>query len=143
MSELVLDKSLQESKPGDAVRAMARARTLTVLRSLDEPRKAQVVRFLYQAGLIGGVESDLKAQYELSISIWEGKTPRVIEFIISLRMADLSGIDLHAADLSGIHLTAADLMEANLSRVELCGANLFAADLRHANLRALVYLLPT
>jgi hypothetical protein len=67
MSELVLDKHLRESKlddanfrvgplsllPGDAVRATARARTLTVLRSLDGNRKGEVVRFLYEADLIG------------------------------------------------------------------------------------------
>jgi hypothetical protein len=35
ISELVLDKNLWKSKQDDAVRATARARTFTVLRSLD------------------------------------------------------------------------------------------------------------
>jgi hypothetical protein len=55
MSELILDKDLRESKRDAAVRAAARARTLTVLRSLDGNRKGQVARFLYESGLIGGI----------------------------------------------------------------------------------------
>jgi hypothetical protein len=77
MSELVLNENLQESKRGDAVRVMARARTLAVLRSLDGNRKSQVVRFLYDAFLIGN---------RVGTVAGEG---RVIEAIIGLRGADL------------------------------------------------------
>jgi hypothetical protein len=109
MSELVLDKKLPESQPHDPVRAMARARTLTVLRSLDGNRKGQVVKFLYESDLIGKV-------------VGEG---RLIEAII-----DLSGVDLSGANLSD----DADLRNANLSHAWLSGANLSGVDLRNANL---------
>ena len=46
MSGLMLDRNLLSSKPGDAVRAVARTVTLTALRRLNGERKAEVVQFL-------------------------------------------------------------------------------------------------
>lgn len=90
MSELVLDKKLPESKPHDAVRAMARARTLTALRNLDGNRKGQLLRFLYEAGLIGRESS----------GEW-------LETIIDLRFANLKGANLWTAYLECADLTGA------------------------------------
>jgi hypothetical protein len=72
MQELILDKGLGRSEKDVEIRAVARARTLTVLRSLDGKRKGQVVRFLYEADLLG----------------WE---PQETEPIIKLHGADLRG----------------------------------------------------
>src|SRR5215211_8409115 len=44
--------SLYKARPGDSLSSVARARTLTVLLRLDGDRKARVVQFLYEAGLI-------------------------------------------------------------------------------------------
>jgi hypothetical protein len=52
MSSLLLDNKLKESQPGDAVRDIARARTLTVLSQLNGTRKGELVRFLKEANLI-------------------------------------------------------------------------------------------
>ncbi len=52
MSSLMLHEKLLTSKPGDGVRAVARTVTLTALRRLDGERKAEVVRFLYEALLV-------------------------------------------------------------------------------------------
>src|SRR5215469_13489746 len=52
MSELLLEKKLRESGENDEVRTIARVRTLTVLPRLDGRRKASVVQFLYESGLI-------------------------------------------------------------------------------------------
>jgi hypothetical protein len=95
MSELVLDKNLRESKPHDAMRTMARARTLTVLRSLDGNRKGQVARFLH--------ESEEKMGWGKS----SGAGPirlktRVIEAIIDLQDADLGGANLRGVNLSSV-----------------------------------------
>jgi uncharacterized protein YjbI with pentapeptide repeats len=117
MSELVLDKNLRKSKRDDAVRATARARTLTVLRSLDGYRKGQVVRFLHEADLIGRV-----------VMVESGEL-RAQEAIIDLEAANLSNADLSRADLSGTRLSNADLSSANLN-----GARLTFAKLSHANL---------
>jgi hypothetical protein len=97
MQELILDKGLRRSEKDAEIRDVARARTLTVLRSLDGERKGQVVRFLHEADLIG------KAVTEAS-----GET-RVIEAIIDLHAADLTHADLFAANLTGADLTHANL----------------------------------
>jgi len=44
--------SLYKARPGDSLSSVARARTLTVLPRLDGRRKARVVQFLYESGLI-------------------------------------------------------------------------------------------
>jgi uncharacterized protein YjbI with pentapeptide repeats len=120
MSELVLDKYLRESKRDDAVRAMARARTLTVLRSLDGNRKGQVVRFLHEADLIG------------KVAIEKSEERHVIEAIIDLGGADLRGAILSVAILSGAILRDANLRDANLRFANLSNANLTEANLSYA-----------
>jgi uncharacterized protein YjbI with pentapeptide repeats len=119
MSTLLLTHKLSESKPGDEVREVARARTLAALRGLDPERKGILLQFLYEAGLINGNNS-----------------------IIGLRLADLSkaqlnnanlrGINLSGANLRGAQLRGADLNGANLSRVDLTGATLSMAHLNNA-----------
>jgi hypothetical protein len=54
VGQLLLDKDppLRQSEHDSEVRTLARARTLTVLSRLDGDRKAQVVQFLHEAGLI-------------------------------------------------------------------------------------------
>jgi Pentapeptide repeats (8 copies) len=87
MSELLLDKNLRGSQPGDEVRTIARVRTLTVLQRLDAERKGSVLQFIQESGLID-------------------KNKR----IINLTRANLRGANLSIAELRG-----ADLSEANLS----------------------------
>ncbi len=111
MSDLLLNKNLRESKTDDEVRQVARAKTVTALRRLNPERKGQLLRFLFESGLI------------------KKGTP-----IISLREADLSGADLREADLSGASLSGADLREASLSGADLREAELIRANLRGADL---------
>jgi hypothetical protein len=105
MTELLLDKKLRESEV-DEVRAVARARTLTVLRRLDGERKGALIRFLYEADLID-----------------KDKT------VIDLGNADLSGANLSGATLIGANLRGANLRGANLSWAILIEANLLYANL--------------
>ena len=111
MSDLLLVDNLRKSKSGDEVRQVARARTLTVLRSLDPARKGYLLQFLYEANLINKNE-----------------------VIVELSGADLSGADLKFANLSGADLSGADLKFANLSYADLTGAILHRAKLSFANL---------
>jgi hypothetical protein len=104
--------SLYKALPGDSLRSVARARTLTVLPRLFGDRKARVVQFLHEAGLIA-----------------KGRP------IVDLAGADLSGADLIEANLSGADLSGANLREANLIEADLKGADLSGADLSGANLR--------
>jgi uncharacterized protein YjbI with pentapeptide repeats len=121
MSELILDKNLRESEQDDAVRATARARTFTVLRSLDGDRKGQVVRFLHEADLIGNL-------------LEEDGEKQSIEVVMDLRSADLRGANLEVADLRGASLDNADLSNTHLSGVNLYYANLYCANLSGASL---------
>jgi uncharacterized protein YjbI with pentapeptide repeats len=123
---------LRQSKDGDEVRTLARARTLALLDSWlggagAEDRQRSVLEFLYESKLIC-------------------KNRRVVD----LRDANFIGaylndINLSAADLSGAWLSdtkmyRAKLSEANLSETALSGAllsadnNSDAADLSGADL---------
>jgi hypothetical protein len=98
--------SLYKAYQGDSLSSVARARTLTVLPRLDGNRKARVVQFLYESGLIT-------------------KDRPVL---------DLRGADLRGANLGGAIMGAANLSWANLSRANLSGAFLSKADLIGADL---------
>jgi hypothetical protein len=111
---LAKDSSLASPDLGPIVRNVARARTLTVLRALEDDveRKTSVIRFLYEAQLIG-----------------KGNE------IVVLRNADLSGVPMDNLNLSQISLQEANLSNANLLFADLSGANLLRADLSGADLR--------
>jgi uncharacterized protein YjbI with pentapeptide repeats len=102
-----------ELKPEyEAVRTIARVRTLTVLRGLDSIRKASVIQFLHESSLIDNNKC-----------------------IIDLGDADLRGADLNGADLHGALLRGTDLRGADLRDAKLGGADLHAALLSGASLR--------
>jgi len=101
MSHLLLEKDLRNSEADNDVRTLARARTLTVLETLDSDRKGRLVQFLYEAGLIN-------------------KEKPII---------DLTGANAAEANLSGAVLNGADLSGADLSGAELSGAQLIEAKL--------------
>lgn len=128
MSQLLTDREHQmhEVKPGDSLRAVAQARTLTILTRLDGRRKGSVLQFLYETGLI------IREQPVLSLS-----------------NADLHGAVLHTAEMSEINLDRANLShasfinvnfngaflrEANLHQADLAGVNLSNATLKNADL---------
>jgi hypothetical protein len=79
MQELLLDKNLRKSKPGDEVRDVARMQTLAMMRRLDGVKKGFVVQHLYELSLIREVA------------------------IIDLRDADLSGAYLDSVELSKVN----------------------------------------
>src|SRR5260370_6630806 len=133
MSELLLYKGLRKSQPEEEVRSIARVRTLTALRRLDEDivRKTSVLQFLHESGLINKDARiiDLRGAY----------LDRVCLFESDLSGADLSGprlskAALFGADLSGANLSGANLGEASLSKANLHGADLSRAYLREARL---------
>lgn len=120
MTELLLTQHLATSQPGDVVREVARARTLTVLQQLDGKRKGLVVTFLEEAHLIWTPQVTVGAG---GMQISPGNP-----------VIDLSGADLRGANLRGVFLRGAALRQANLAGADLREANVSAADLRVANL---------
>ncbi|MGR8979748.1 MAG: pentapeptide repeat-containing protein [Gammaproteobacteria bacterium] len=114
MTQLLLHEGLQKCELDAEVRMVARARTLTVLRLLEGVRKAIVVRFLWEAGLI---------QKDSSAALFE---------LATLSGINLSNTHLIEANLRGAHLIHTDLTGAFLNDADLSGADLTGADLRKA-----------
>ena len=122
MSELLLCEKLRGSVKGDEVQKIARVRTLTVLRGLDAARKASVLQFLHEAGLI----DKNKCIIDLSEA-------QLLE--ANLHKANLRGADLHETNLSGANLSYTNLLYTNLRGADLTSAKLSEANLHGANLR--------
>jgi hypothetical protein len=78
MSDMLIPKtdrpSLYKARPVDSLSSVARARTLTMLPRLDKERKARVVQFSHESGLIAANRP-----------------------IVAMRRADLRGADLSKA----------------------------------------------
>jgi uncharacterized protein YjbI with pentapeptide repeats len=136
MSDLILHEHLLDRSPV-AVRTVARSFTLTTLRRLDRTRKAEVVRFLWEARLL---RLDPHHPGPPAVSLVEADLSGV-----ELRNANLEGVDLGDANLTDAVLAGADLsngyfVEARLRNAQLVHADLLhswlvAADLRDADLR--------
>jgi hypothetical protein len=133
IGQLLLDKDrpLRQSKEGDEVRMLTRARTLTVLPGLDGHRKRRVLQFLYESGLIsrGNLILDLRGADPSGANLSNSKLSNANLGETNLSRADLRETLLHKADLH-----EADLREADLRGTSLGRADLHLADLRHADL---------
>jgi len=127
MSGLLLDRGLNETDPGDAVRRLARAITLASLMVLDGRRKGMLLQFLYEADLIS--QSDPAQDLMIQADLVDVGGP-----VLDLRKADLRGAILAEKDLSGSHLQEVDLSGADLHFSILNNANLRGARLAEANL---------
>lgn len=139
ISELVLDdEGLLEDWPQE--RAIAEARTASILSSVDAVGKAKVLRFLSRSKLL----TPLKRDRLLGRAILDGSGGyeedradgmRVIDLGIILTAANLEGTDLRWVDLSEanlirVNLRHCDLVKANLARTILVDADLSGADLQ-------------
>lgn len=124
MTDLLTNPHVHEdTQLGRDIRSMATARTLTILPDLALPRKATVLKFLHDAGLISRQSTD----------------QNIIDPVVNLNGADFSGVDLNGfvlrgADLAFVNFKGARLMNADLDGAFLAGANLTGANLAHADL---------
>jgi uncharacterized protein YjbI with pentapeptide repeats len=152
MSALMFDRNLLTSNANDAVRDVARARTLVGLLSVGPENVRYVIRFLYESGAIKPkipedriidlteanlTDADLQIMplngidlggANLSDGLDENKRGAI------LKQADLQSAYLQDADLKHADLRDADLQGADLKHADLEGANLQDADLKHADL---------
>jgi len=144
IGQMLLDKDrpLRQSKEGDEVRTLARARTVTILRRLDSARNRDVLQFLRETGLtpspefhnLGGSKNTVIRLDYTNLS--EAKLSGA-----NLDSFNLQGTDLSGADLRGAYLAWSVLRETNLQDARLQGANLRGdanlsgdADLSYADL---------
>jgi len=121
ISDLLLDKELS-TNPN--IQSIVRARTLAALHILNTERKAIVLRFLHDSGLLQYVKDFL---YTLDLN-------HADLYRIDLSRANLNYTNLRGADLSGADFSRADFFHANLSYVYFWQANLSDAKLRRADL---------
>jgi hypothetical protein len=142
IDRLLLEEGLGQPGDGGPARAVAKASTLAVFRQLDGERKGLLLRFLYDAGLIGAwptlaptidVRDETQRGYDYSqetISFLRGETRHSrIEPILALAGDDLRLINLMNSELPRAALTEADLTGADLRWADLSGASLLDADL--------------
>jgi hypothetical protein len=122
----------------DTLRHLARAEVLSVLGTLDSPRKRILVRFLY--------ESQLLNKYTPEVDLNGADLSRLNLTNASLSNVRLGGADLHRANLKGGDLSYSDLgvisngAPIRTDRTDLSRANLSGANLSGANLREAQYL---
>jgi hypothetical protein len=121
VGELLIEKPLRRSSPGDNLSTVVRAQTLSVLEGLDPDRKRILLLFLYESGLIH------KDKPVVSLAV--ANLSRA-----NLSRANLSRANLSGANLGGANLRGANLSQARLNEVDLSGAYLYQADLSEADL---------
>ena len=126
ITNFLLNNKLLQSSSSDPVREAARIQTLTALLRLNPSRKVILLRFLYEANLVGSI-----TEVHIKDKIWSTKINLAI---IALRDADLSQIDLSGSSFAGIDLSNANLIGTNLSSAYLENAVFSETKLNNANL---------
>lgn len=163
MTNLILEKGVKNPDSGNEIRNIARTHTLSVLRNLDGKRKGQVLRFLYESGLVGQPaiielhaaefrETDL-IMVPLSVFKDEnGRSPKgwteelITQFVIkdydgfphNVRKAwsaSLWQAELRDVDFSGAVFILTKFGYANLDEANFTEAILPLANFEGANLR--------
>lgn len=126
MADLLLKDKLLTTE-NEEVRNVARIRTLTVLRGLDDKRKRFVLQFLQESKLIKTPEP--------IVNLWGADLENANLQRVDLEGAVLRGVNLFSADIRFAGLQNADLRRANLNNANLSNANLSDANLERSNLR--------
>ncbi|MFM7426934.1 MAG: pentapeptide repeat-containing protein [Elainella sp.] len=144
MSEFLLERNLRTSKPTDDVRTAASSITLNAVRRLDAERKGQLLKFLYDANLIGScpaapLDPKVTETIRCSPAVLQlnGAMLQQLRFERSLNLAGitLSGMDLSDSDLQNMGLPKAVAKGATLEHTKLNRAVLNNADFTSARLQ--------
>jgi uncharacterized protein YjbI with pentapeptide repeats len=125
MQNLLLDRDLRDAADDSEVGSLARALTLTTLKSLDASHNRTVTTFLSENFLIGKGRSDRPPE--------PAQRPPVL-----LSNSDMNGFDLQGANLRYAYLEATDLGRANLAGADMSYSVLFDANLKDANLKGAI-----
>jgi uncharacterized protein YjbI with pentapeptide repeats len=126
LSELLLEKNLDNIQIDQKARKVVRVRTISILIRLDATRVGYVFALLRDAGLV--------ERNNPAISFHEANFVRVDWSEASLSETNLSRATLTEAKLTGANLNNSDLSETNLTGANLTGADLSSANLTGADL---------
>ena len=124
MTTMLLEETLP-GVPDSPARGTARTRTLAVLRSLDGGRKAQLLQFLYESGLIGPSPAVWLNGADLSDA-------QLNEAV--LRKAELRGVHFERASFRSAMLEQADFRGSDFSRADFTAASVEGTNFTQANL---------
>lgn len=135
MTDLILKDKLGKGKPleTDGARTVARSITLNAARRLDKEGRGQLLKFLYEAKLVGNC--DLSKVSAIATSIDRKKVCQ--EEVFTLETAQLDGAilgDSPMPPLTGIKLDSANLKGANLPGIVIPFASISNARFANANL---------
>jgi len=133
MTELLLENKLRLSNATSEEHQIARTRTITVLRRLDSERKGIIIRFLFEANLILGDDSEIAIEL-IGADLSRADFSNTYLGEINLNGTNLNGAIFQNTDFSDSYLQGSSLHNANLSNAILAGVDLSYADLRNANL---------
>lgn len=122
MQDLIFTHKLMDAKPPKETVAVARTKTLTAIRLLDNKRNQALTSFLQDSNFLRG------NMPVISLNDAYLKDTQLAE-------TNLEGANLKGAKLENAHLEKANLAEVNLEGANLENANLEAAQLGFANLR--------
>jgi hypothetical protein len=127
--DLILKRQLLASSPAAE---LARTMTLATVHRLDGTRKAEIIRFLFEAHLLGrsGLVLDLAEADLRRLDLAHAHVPADI----SLRAANLRG-----ARFDGTRLISTDFSNADLQGASFRGALLGGVDFSGANLSGAVF----
>jgi len=146
MTELILNNGLRKSTlEEEEIRAIARIRTLTVLEQLDGERKAVVLKFLSEAGLIMGDKPLVKLNgANLSETLIDNANLRNCNFKstvwrnASIARSDLASSNFYDANLTEAKFISCQMHGVNLIKAKLIGAEFLEVWLVNADMRAAV-----
>ena len=137
MSALALQYKLTQSNPGDPVRAIASARTITAVRDLDGPRKSTLIQDLWEADLIrrpNPIVELFHADLNGAVFTVGANLYQVSLSPVGLSNANFTGAGLDGANLRGSILIGADLIGASLTCRPIDSHTGVCADLSGADL---------
>ncbi|MFM7426935.1 MAG: pentapeptide repeat-containing protein [Elainella sp.] len=144
MTDLILDKKLLEPKTDPNTKTVARAITLTTARRLDPEGKGQLLKFLYEAKLVGrcpieNLQAKVPSDPTLPVQALteEERKELCITPIFELETARLETASLGETprpELIGMNLNESSLDGANLPGIKLLFASLIKANLKNTNL---------
>jgi uncharacterized protein YjbI with pentapeptide repeats len=137
---LLLERDLRNASDDSEVRSVARALTLTTLKSLDASHNLTLTTFLSENGLIGSFSDPPAPAQDPPIPLSNSNMSGFDLQGAYLRHAylestNLEGTDLRGADMSDSVLFGANLKGANLSGAILEDSIMIGANLKEANLQ--------
>jgi uncharacterized protein YjbI with pentapeptide repeats len=131
MTNLMIRENLASPNSREDVRSVARAITLNAVRQLEGEPKGQLLKFLYEAKLVGG---------ECIFSSEENRFKKCKDTVVDIKGIKLDkavvdpSLNLLGIDLEKAYLPNAKLPEIFLANAEMTGADLTDADLTKASL---------